>query len=72
MRWDCLLFGRIHLPNGKIREVHRYFDGGGDVKNKAIAELLKRRDRGSPWYGDAVYVLTPLGKKIIVDVPWPH
>lgn len=71
MIWQCSLSGRIRLPNGKVRTVERFFDGAGDVRGKALEELQRRKDRGSPWYGDFVYVTTPLGQLVIVNVPWP-
>lgn len=71
MKWPCLLIGRTHLPSGRVRTVDRLFDGAGDVKAKAMAELAKRRDKGAPWYGDAVTVITPLGQRVIVEIQWP-
>jgi len=70
--WICRLVGRTHTQDGKLHRVERLFDGGGDVEGKARACLAQRRDRGAPWYGDAVHVITPLGQCVTVEIPWPE
>lgn len=72
MKWPCDMVGRINVQSGAVRVVRRRFDGAGDVRAAALAELAKRRDGGAPWYGDAVLVTTPLGQTVIVDVPYPE
>ena len=52
----------------KRKTVRRYFDGAGDVYAAAITELRKRKDKGDPWKGDAVNVITPLGQKVVVEI----
>lgn len=71
MKWECQLIGKINTIDGKVRTVNRYFDGSGDVVSKARECLAKRKDKGAPWYGDAVMVITPLSQRVIVDIPWP-
>jgi len=71
MNWECRLYGKINIQSGAIRRVDRKFDGSGDVYAAALRELSKRKDQGEPWYGDAVTVITPLGQKLIVEVPYP-
>jgi hypothetical protein len=72
MIWPCRLEGRINIQSGAIRRVSRLFDGAGGVEPAARHALAKRKDGGSPWYGDAVTVTTPLGEKVQVDIPWPE
>ena len=69
--FPCFLVGRINIQSGKVRKVHRCFDGSGDIKTKALECLQRRIDNGTPWYGDAVIAITPLGQRVSVDVPWP-
>ena len=71
MNWECRLYGKINIQSGAIRRVNRRFDGSGDVCAAALRELFRRQDGGEPWYGDAVTVVTPLGQKVIVYVPYP-
>lgn len=70
--WVCLMRGRIHSQDGRLHVVNRFFDGSGDIKAAARACLAQRKDKGAPWYGDAVEVTTPLGTHVTVDVPWPE
>ena len=70
--WPCEMDGRINIQSGAVRVVRRRFNGAGDVRAAALAELHKRKDGGAPWYGDAVRVITPLGHVVIVDVPYPE
>ena len=72
MKWPCLLEGEINIPSGAKRVVRRRFDGAGDVRGKALAELRRRSDGGAPWFGDTVMVTTPLGQRVVVNVPWPE
>jgi len=70
MKFACFMYGNINTIDGKRKTVRRYFDGAGDVYQLALQELQKRKDKGYPWKGDAVNVITPLGQKVIVEVPW--
>jgi hypothetical protein len=73
MIWPCRLKGRINVQSGAIRRVNRLFDGAGDVNAAAREVLAKRKDKGSPWYGDdTVTLTTPLGQRVQVDIPWPE
>lgn len=65
----CFMYGEVHTMDGKRKMVRRYFDGSGNVYAAALQELYKRKDKGSPWRGDAVNVITPLGQRVIVEVP---
>lgn len=72
MKWPCRMQGSINKIDGKIARVDRIFEGAGDVRAAALITLAKRKDKGSPWYGDAIEVITPLGQTVIVEVPWPE
>lgn len=65
------LVGEINIASGAVRKVDRRFNGLGALENAVISELQKRRDSGSPWYGDAINVIKPNGEIVSVNVPWP-
>lgn len=69
MKWRCYMYGSINTIDGRKVTVNSYFDGAGDVHQAAIRELAKQKDGGAPWKGDAVKVITPLGQRVIVDIP---
>lgn len=67
------LSGRIHTRDGRVHTLGRWFHITlDDVKGSALKELARRRDKGAPWYGDAVVVYAPTGRSIVVEVPWPY
>jgi hypothetical protein len=71
MDWICTLHGRVRTADGRRHVVRRSFDAAGDVHASALACLRQRADRGAPWYGDSVRVVTPLGQTTTIYVPWP-
>lgn len=71
---NYLLVGDVTKIDGRRAKCRRRFDGSGtlsQMRSAAIEELHKRKDNGSPWYGDSVHVVTPNGYEVEVEISWP-
>ncbi len=60
MKWQCRIMGVTHGWNGRKITLDRTFEGAGNLKKFAIEALRKRRDKGVPFIGASVTVLTPI------------
>jgi len=81
--WNYTIVGKIHQMDLKVAKVNRRFkfrylvekDSSVWLKRKlqdaVIKELEKRSDKGYPWFGDAVEVITPTCT-LTMCVPYPE
>jgi len=78
--WRCQIVGKVNKIDGSVAKVNRWFDGQAYLDHTfpsdfvlqglVIKELEKRKDKGFPWCGDAVNVITPSGMTHIIEIPY--
>lgn len=61
----------------KVHNVNRAFESEpGEVQLNAIRTLVKRSDKGAPWYGDAIAIVDAETNgnvfATVVNIPYPR